>query len=298
MTHSHSEKQKSILKHFLGFGRRMLIKSIPRNRFGDRLFGFIDFVIRHKRFPSNNLIFNDFLYRIKATDEILNPLRIFVSDKEFVKLYVKAIVGNHYNVPTITVLNTIEEVKNFSFPSQCCIKPTHASGKVILRKNGEPVNFSEIEKWFSINYYDVGREANYKTLKPKVIVEPLIFNNSNVEDYKFFCYNGKPRFIQVDIDRYVEHKRKFFDCNWNELDFSITYPKYEKKTNKPDNFDEMLKVATALCKSFSMIRVDIYSDGTQLYVGELTNVSGNAGENFLPPDAEKSASNLLFQTNA
>jgi hypothetical protein len=271
---------------------------VPRNRGGDKVFSFINFVIQHKRFPSNQLIFNDFLYSIKTTDEILNPLRVFVSDKEFVKLYIKAIVGDQYNVPTIAVLNTIEEVKNFSFPSQCCIKPTQASGKVILRKNGETVDVSEIEKWFAINYYDAGREANYKTLKPKVIVEPLIFNSSNVEDYKFFCYNGEARFIQVDIDRYVGHKRKFLDYNWNELDFSIIYPKSEKKIDKPANFNEMLEVATALCKGFSMIRVDLYSDGVKLYVGEITNVSENAGGTFLPSSAEKAASDLMFQTYA
>jgi hypothetical protein len=296
MTHTANAKLKSLLKSLLRLGYTTLIKMLPRNRWGDRLFSFINFVIQHKRFPSNQLIFNDFLYRIKTTDEILNPLRVFVSDKEFVKLYVKAIVGDQYNVPTIAVLKSIEEVKNFSFPSKCCIKPTQASGEVILRKNGEPVDVSEIEKWFAINYYESGREANYKMLKPKIIVEPLIFDKSDVEDYKFFCFNGKARFVQVDIDRRSNHKRKFFDSNWNELDFSILYPKTTSHIHKPENFDEMINIAETLSQKFSLLRVDLYSSGMSLYVGELTNCHGNASEKFIPLSSELIASQLLFKS--
>jgi len=291
------ERGQKLLKHFIRWGYRTVIKMLPRNRLGDKFFSFIIFVIRNKKFPSHQLIFNDFLYRIKTTDEILNPLRVFVSDKEFVKIYIKSIVGDKYNVPTIAVLNSIEEVKNFSFPSHCCIKPTHASGLVILRKNNEPVDVSEIEKWFTINYYDVGREANYKMLKPKVIVEPLIFEKSDVEDYKFFCFNGKARFVQVDINRWSNHKRKYFDREWNELDFSINYPKTTSHIPKPENFDEMLNVAETLSQKFSLVRVDIYSNGISLlYVGELTNCHENASGKFIPLSSELNASQLLFRS--
>lgn len=282
------------LKLFSRLGYRVLIKIMPRNRLGDVFFSFINFVIQHKRLPSKQLIFNDYLYRIKTTDEILNPLRVFVSDKEFVKVYIKSIIGERYNVPTIAILNTIEEVKRFDFPSQCCIKPTHASGKAILRKKGESIDLSEIEKWFFINYYDNGREANYKMLKPKVIVEPLIFDKSDIQDYKFFCYNGKASIVQVDIDRHSNHKRKFLDTKWNELDFSILYPKTSSCIPKPENFDEMVEVAETLSQKFSFIRVDLYSNGTRLYVGELTNCHGNASEKFIPLSSELSASQLIF----
>jgi hypothetical protein len=284
----------SLIKKALRFCKRTLRSAIPENRFGDRVVSYIEFAIRHRRLPTQKLIFNDVLYQIKTTNEILNPLRIFVSDKEFVKLYVKALLDDKYNVPTIAVLESKEQVDSFKFPDSCCIKPTQASGKVIIRKNGEYINIDEIKKWFSINYYRIGREANYKTLKPKIIIEPLIFGNANVEDFKFFCFNGEPMFIQVDIDRFGNHRRKYFDTNWKELDFSIIYPKSDKPFVKPSNFDEMMSVAKVLSGHFSMIRVDIYSDGNKLYVGELTNVSENAGGNFIPPKAELAASKLLF----
>jgi hypothetical protein len=267
---------------------------VPRNSHGDRLIGFIAFVTKHKRFPTNKLIFNDVLYRLKTTNEIYNPLRVFISDKEFVKVYVKAILGDLYNVPTIDIIRSPDEIDGYEFPENCCIKPTHASGKIVLRKNGAFLDRSEIRSWFLMNHYIGGREANYKHLQPKIIIEPLIFNSSNVEDYKFFCYLGVPKLIQVDVDRNINHQRKFFNSDWEELGFSITYPKSNKTFLKPENFDEMIYVARELSKAFTTIRVDLYSDGKTIFVGELTNISGNAGESFIPKVSEIEASRVLF----
>ena len=279
---------KELKMKILLFSHKILLSVVPKNRYGDKFICFVNFIVRHKRLPTNKLIFNDVLYKIKTTEEIMNPLRVFVSDKEFVKLYVTAIVGEKYNVPTIDIIRDVETIDNYQFPSDCCIKPTQASGKVILRKENSPINISEIKSWFKLNYYKVSREANYKTLKSKVIIEPLIFNNSNLEDYK-------PKIIQVDIDRYLNHTRKFLNIEWEELDFSISYPKNIKPIPKPNNFSEMLSVATELSKGFSFVRVDLYSNGNQILVGELTNCHGSAGESFSPFSGERYASKLIFR---
>lgn len=264
---------KNILKVFY----RLFLRLIPNGRPFDHFIAFINFVRMHRRVPGKKMLFNDVLYRIKTSDEIIDPLRVFVSDKEFVKLYVKAVAGDQYNVPTIQVINTVDELKAFDFPADCCIKPTHMSGKVILRKQGIPVDYREIESWLKYRYYNhTAREINYKTLKPKVIVEPLIFGSSNPTDYKIFCYKGKPRLIQLDLDRYIEHTEKFFDPEWNEMPFSIHYPRSRRAVEKPQNLDTMLKVAAQLSSHFNFVRVDLYSNGEECMVGEITNCPGGA----------------------
>jgi len=217
-----------------------------------------------------------------------------VSDKEFIKIYVKAIVGNQYNVPTKAVLRDRSEVDSYEFPPSCCIKPTQASGKVILRRNCEPIEKETIKSWFDINYYYISREANYKNLKPKVIVEPLIFNNPNVEDYKFFCFNGKVKLIQVDIDRRTNHKRAIYDTDWKQLQFSIAHPKAEQGIPRPNNLFDMINIAESLSQYFDLIRIDMYSDGNQCLIGEITNCHGNASEKFIPQEAEIEASRIIF----
>lgn len=287
----------------------LIFRCIPENRLGDNLIAFISFVRLHRRLPSHKLLYNDVLYRIKTTDEIIDPLRVFVSDKEFVKLYVKAVVGDQFNVPTIQVLHTIEAVKDYPFPPDCCIKPTHLSGEVILRRQNSPIDFEEIERWFKTTHYHTFREANYKTLKPKVIVEPLIFDNDNLNDYKFFCYMGQPKLIHVDVDRHIAHTEKIFDLDWNEMPFSIHYPRSRRSINKPKNLDTMLAVASSLSSRFNFVRIDMYSNDEACLVGEITNCSGGAtgfvtnlfsngaecpeGE-LTYPEAEIMASKIIF----
>ena len=170
---------------------RSFLRSLPESRAGDRMVSLIQFVRFHKRLPNKSMSYNDVLHRIKTSDDILDPLRVFVTDKEFLKLYVRAVVGDAYVVPTLDVIKSKAAVDAYEFPAQCCIKATHTSGCVILRKQGEPVDRALIKSWFDINYYRTGREANYKLLKPKVIVEPILFGNWNLQDYKIFCLNGK-----------------------------------------------------------------------------------------------------------
>lgn len=256
---------------------RLLFLIIPKNRMGDTFIAFINFVRAHRRFPTNKLMFNDVLYKIKTSDEIIDPLRVFVSDKEYVKLFVKAVVGDQYNVPTIKIFHDIEDLKKYKIPADCCIKPTHLSGEVILRRNNSPVDYEKIERWFKSSYYENNREANYRTLRPKVIIEPLIFDSDNLTDYKIFCYLGRPRLIQVDLDRYIEHTEKFFDPEWNEMPFSIHFPRSTHHViKKPKNLEKMLAVASALSAYFNFVRIDLYSNEEVCLLGEITNCPGGA----------------------
>jgi len=267
---------------------------LPYNRFGDNLYHRLLFLSKHRRLPGDEMLWNDVLYRLKTTDEILDPLRVFVSDKELVKLYIRATIGEQYNVPTLAVLRSADEVADFEFPSRCIIKPTHASAQYILRRQGEPIDLDRIRRWFGLNYYRAGREVNYKKLQPKVIVEPLVFDNADLSDYRFFCYRGEPRLIQVDMDRHTHHTRKILDTEWREQDFSILYPRSDRHLPRPDTLPEMLEVARALSAPFSFVRIDLYSDNRSVIAGEITNVSANAGGIFRPLSAEQKASKMVF----
>jgi hypothetical protein len=275
---------------------RLALRLVPETRWGDNLLSFVNFVRIHRRLPSNRPLFNDVLYKIKTSNEIIDPLRVFVTDKEFVKLYVKATVGDQFNVPTLTVLRSMDEVRRYGFPADCCIKPTHLSGKVILRSSDGNVDLEEIQAWFASSHYRETREANYRTLKPKVIVEPLIFGSTNVSDFKIFCYAGKAKLVQVDLDRHSNHTRKFFDTNWNEMPFSCLYPRSPHPVEKPGNLDSMLAIASALSMPFGFVRIDLYSDGQACVVGEITNCHENATGRFIPVSGEILASRLTFES--
>jgi hypothetical protein len=109
---------------------------VPTTRWGDHLISFLRFVRHNRRLPNQPNGYNDRFYRLKVTDEILNPLRVFVSDKEFVKLFIRGALGEDRSATTYAVLKTPEEIEAYDFPPDCVIKPTHASQRVMFRQHG------------------------------------------------------------------------------------------------------------------------------------------------------------------
>lgn len=267
---------------------------LPRNRFGDRLFALIKFVRTFRRWPGNSMRLPDYLYRMKTSDEMLNPLRTFVTDKAWVKHYVRAMVGEGYNVPTLTLLDSVESVRSFEFPENCCVKPTHLSGAVEFNTASRRVKRERVLAWMNQNHYDTMREVNHRYLKPRVIVEPLLFGDENIRDYKVFCYQGEPKLIQVDMDRHSRHARLFYTPEWEEEPYSMLYPRAEQSVARPPNLDEFLWVSRALAQEFEFVRVDLYSNDKACFVGELTNCPGSGDEPFIPSHAEERASRRIF----
>ena len=94
-----------------------------------------------------------------------------------------------------------------------------------------------------MNYFYLGREYQYKNIKPQIIIEDLLVDESgNIpKDYKFFCFNGEVKYIQVDIDREANHKRNFYDIEWKKMPFELNYPGFEKNITKPSNLNEMIE---------------------------------------------------------
>jgi hypothetical protein len=254
---------------------RIKYKFIPRTRLGDRYLAREAFIKAHGRAPSKNGGFNDMIYYIKTGEEIMHPLRHRITDKEFVKEYVKDKVGDQYNVPTIAILRSVEELTRYTFPVDCVIKPTHLSGQVIFRRDGSSVDMARMVDWMRTNYYRWTREVNYRDLAPKIIVEPYIFGRKGVEDYKIHCVQGEARLMWIDIGRQTDHRRNIYTTDWQQIDAAIAHETGEHR-DRPANLEEMLDVASALAADLNYIRVDLYSDGKNVLVGELTNCSDDA----------------------
>ena len=45
---------------------------------------------------------------------------------------------------------------------------------------------------------------------------------------------------------------------------------------------------------FGLVRVDIYTNGTDFYIGEISHTSNNATLKFIPPEAEQRISAIIF----
>ena len=278
---------------------KIALRYLPKNKFFDKILCFIQFTIIHKRFPTSRKLFNDMIHQIKTSDKIEDPLVVFTSDKEYCKIFLNHIVEKKYIVPNLVIANSFSEIENYKITSSCVIKPTHLTAKCIFKKNNEILNDEDKQKihsWFSQNLYYGHRERNYLHLRPKIIVEPIIFNNENLIDYKFFCYRGEPKIIMLDFDKFTNKSIVFYDKNWNKIDVSLGKFKINEGLKKPKNFQEMYNLASTICKYFEFTRVDLYTNEDEIFIGEITHVHGAATYRFGPDgiNSEKKFSKILF----
>ena len=91
-----------------------------------------------------------------------------------------------------------------------------------------------------------------------------------------FNFEGEPKLIQVDFDRFTKHKKNIYDTEWKFLNISINYPNApDHPIDKPQALDEMLALARKLSKGIHFLRTDFYCIGDKLYFGELTFYPGS-----------------------
>jgi hypothetical protein len=295
-------KRKNTVENALLYLWKRTLDPVTRFPAGDLAHGVAYFRFEQGRFPRlrRPRTFSDHLFKLKFSRDLTNPLRVFVSDKEHVKLYVRDLAGDTYNVPTHAVLRSPEEARRYDYPAPCVIKPTHASGQVIFRhKLSDPIDRERIASWFGLNYYHHIRERNYRALTPKVIVEKPIYREGRAaDDYKIYCFHGRPKFIKVIVDRWNTPKaNRIYSPQFEPLPFFHNGPP-GPDLERPPRWDEMMDLATRLSANFSFVRVDLYWDGDGIYVGELTNLpSAGCNNQFYPPEADRIAGRFFGEAH-
>jgi hypothetical protein len=287
-----------MLQWFARKAARSFNRWLPHIRTVDRKYHYLRFYARHGRRPIiDGGGFNDAYFFLKTSGALDDPLRVLVTDKELAKIYIAARVGAEFVVPTLAVLRSPEALRAYAFPRNCVIKATHLSGAAILRWSGAPVDRSEIQEWFKRSHYRSTRERNYLTLRPKVIVEEFAFGVQHSHEYKIHCWNGAPKLIQYQNRSGAAPTARFYTSDWAFLPFSDHY-QLAQPIEPPASLPKMLELARKLSSDFSLIRVDLYTDGTRVVVGELTNVDGGADDYIQPLEGEKKLGDVLFGSAA
>lgn len=216
-------------------------------------------------------------------------------DKYKVRDYIASKIGADYLIPLYGVWSSSDSIDIAALPEKCVLKTNHVSGDVqlITDKSQIPAALKVLKSLLTKDYSTYSSERHYKGIKPVILAEALLGNGTPINDYKFFCFDGVPQFIQVDVDRFTNHTRTFFDPNWNNLRFSTLYPIFEGSIPAPENLQKMLEIASTLSQGFSFLRVDLYEVEGKVYFGELTFHHGNGVEPFKPDEYDTIMGNCL-----
>lgn len=225
--------------------------------------------------------------------------RKMAANRLAVRSYVKGKIGAKHLIPLIGSYDSLSKETWDDLPSSFILKANHGCGMLRIIRNKDDHLFSnvksETEEWQETDYYKKGREWAYKGLERVILAEKLLLNEKGKipKDYKFFCFNGKVKVIQIDYNRFGEQRRNLFDHSFNPIDGKLLYPTYKEKVRKPDNLERAIGLAEKLSASFNFIRVDLYLLNDSIYFGELTNYPGNGFIPFQPEELEKKIGNLL-----
>lgn len=240
--------------------------------------------IMHKRFRAKYHWMN--IYNPKTFSEKLQWLKTHgdiqvkskLADKYDVREYVKHRIGEKYlvkllplNTSGAIVVDNINDIDWDILPNQFALKLTKGSGFNIICKDKSCLSkwdvLNTMKRWLGIDNYYLSREPQYKG-KNKIIAEELL--KYNITDYKFFCFNGKPTFVELFIDRFGKHRKVFYDMNWEKTGFTTANDSMDESARQPHEFKEMIDVAKKLSEGWSFVRVDLYINNGNVYFGEMT----------------------------
>lgn len=210
-----------------------------------------------------------------------NPLYTQLSDKYKVRQFVEKKIGSQYLVPLLGCWKSTKEIDYDSLPEQFVLKCNHDSGSIVICRSKESFDRKKAEKKLKKalkrQYFWNGREYNYKDIPRRIVAEKYLKdgNSDELTDYKYFCFNGEPKFVQVDTGRFSEHIKKRYDVDWKFIDVkSGCENNPNKEIPMPEQHEQMLELSRILSKGFPHVRVDFYVSDGKIYFGELTFHSG------------------------
>lgn len=261
----------------------------------DKLYLKIVFSLRMRKKLNlrNPMTYSEKLQWLKLYDR--KPFYSKLVDKYEVKQIVADSIGEEFVIPTLGIWDNFEEIDFDKLPNQFVIKCTHDSGGLVICRDKNSLDIEsarqKINKSLKRKYYFHAREWPYKNVKPRIIVEKYLEDETGeLRDYKFFCFNGKAKAMFIATDRSSnteETKFDFFDMNFGHLPFTQGHPNTKQKITKPVCFKAMAQLAEKLSQNLPQVRVDFYEVKGAVYFGEITLFHYSGMTPFNPPDWDR-----------
>ena len=245
--------------------------------------------------------FNEKMQWLKLHDR--KPLYTDLSDKIKAKEIVTKLLGEDYVIPTIAVFDNVKDIDLGKLPDRFVLKCNHDCGSVNICRDKSQFDIERVKKslknHLKYNYYNGFREWPYKKIKRRIFAEKYVESEdgSSMVDYKFFCFNGEPKFLYVSqgLEQHSTASVTFFDLDGNKLPFKRSDFKTMETFKKPDDFEEMKRIAKKLAEfsQTKFIRIDLYTLNHKIYFSEFTFFPCAGFLPFVPIEADKDVGDLL-----
>lgn len=229
-----------------------------------------------------------------------NDLMPVVGDKYTVRGY---LVEKGYGYLLNDLIAVYDDVSQFNpkdLPGQFVLKASHASGWNLIVKDKSKIDWPIWRKhmayWLTHDIEWNGREWHYARMKPRIVCEKYLEDESGaLMDYKFYCFDGEPRFLQVNVGRgTAQSTQNYYDLEGNLLPFGKSQPHNpDLQFELPAHFDEMVRLARELTRPFPYVRFDLYEAKGRVYFGEFTFFPCSGMPDFIPAEYDAVVGEML-----
>lgn len=219
--------------------------------------------------------FNEKLQWLKLNYFLNQSLVIKCADKYAVRQYIAEKGYEKLLVPLIGVWKNANEINWKLLPDKFVLKCNHGCAYNIVCSDKSKLNIKATEKqlnnWLKEDFGAFNIELHYSKIEPHLITCEEYLGEC-ITDYKFFCFNGEPKYVYVSNDLIHDRQAQIGFFNIDGSKYELKRDDYANIENVifPDFYSEMLQVAKNLSNDFPFVRVDFFIANNRFYFAELT----------------------------
>jgi hypothetical protein len=246
--------------------------------------------------------FNEKIQWLKLYDNI--PLKAQLTDKLLSKNWVSNKIGDEYIKPTLWSGDNFQDIPFDELPNSFIIKTNHGCKWNYTIKN--KTKFLEVprlqdivkrkfDSWLIASYWThSGLELQYKTIKPLIIIEPLLHDDNQKfpTEYEVFCFNGTPKIYQK-VPCSVPRTPIVYNEKFEISDITFDYSDVKSEEPADDILKEVARLSKILAENFKLVRVDWLLANNKIYFNEMTFTPHSGFFKFLNPDDNLVLGNML-----
>lgn len=258
---------------------RRKLQVIAHKIFSDEFMSKLYFriVLNERLDLKNPKTFNEKLQHYKLNYCKNNLLIIQGSDKYAVREYVKSKGLEHILNNIYGVWEFANEISWNRLPDKFVLKCNHGCGYNLLCADKGNFDIEDatrrLNKWMSEDFGAFNIETFYSEIEShKIICEEYL--GAKIIDYKFFCFNGEPKFYYVSSDLIHDRQAKigFYEMDGKKIPLIRNDYEDFNVDKMPEFFKEMVENAKKLSEDFPFVRVDFFIANNTYYFAELTFV--------------------------
>lgn len=188
-----------------------------------------------------------------------------------------------------------------ALPDKFVLKCNHDCGSTVIvdkTKGYDKENIiTHLNKRVAVPYGIDTIEPHYIKIDRRIICEEFIENehkelSSNIIDYKFWCFDGVPRYCFLAMNRNMETFHGDFTIyalpSWEEhREYMKVNMEHVRPIPRPRNYDKMMMLCKKISAGFPQVRIDLYECGERVFVGEMTFTSQGGRMDYFTDKAQR-----------